>query len=287
MGLIYSNVFVAFVLGLLTFASYFQVNYINFHWYVPVSVFLGSFILYSFHRLYKIDFIPKSQLSQRHPGILAHATKMKIAMSFAVFLLLLLLPFYEADTIVWLVPAGIVSVGYTIPILPTKQGWSRFRDIPLTKPLIISIVVTYLTFFFPVFEQTNWNELFTGPVFSAWSERLLFLLAVTIPFDLRDVVNDKDAGIETLATQFGFVRSRQLATVALFAWLTLIGIRTVRFDLLWWSGLPFLLVGIYAGYAFFRLDAQWSDVKYTLVFEGAIVAYSAAVLASSLIHSVA
>ena len=108
-------------------------------------------------------------------------------MSFAVFIQLLILPNFDADAIVWVIPAAIISAGYTIPLLPTAHGWQRFRDIPLAKPLIISIVASYLTFGFPVFEQWGMQALFTKSMFPLFAERMLFLLAVTIPFDLRDI----------------------------------------------------------------------------------------------------
>ena len=83
--LVFSNVFVAAVLGGLTLSSYALIPALQYHWYVPLSVLLGSYVLYSFHRLYKIDFIPITQLEERHRWVLKHAQRVKYVMSFAVF----------------------------------------------------------------------------------------------------------------------------------------------------------------------------------------------------------
>ncbi|NQV52081.1 MAG: hypothetical protein HQ500_02810 [Flavobacteriales bacterium] len=271
---VYANLLVATVLASLTLSSFFLIDYLYFRWYVPVSVFLGSFVLYTFHRLYKIDFIPAQQLAERHQWVLKHAQPMKYAMSFAVFGLMLLLPNFNADTVVWLVPAGLISVGYTIPILPSQNGWRRFRDIPLTKPLIIALVVSYITLGFPVFEQMGIQALFEPGFIQRFTERFLFLIVVTIPFDLRDILNDRDAGIHTLGTEFGFKRSRLVGYVIIAAWL----ISMLMLYFFTASGIGSQLAsGLILGFvtaAYASMKPAWDEIKFILVFEGAVLVYA-------------
>ena len=286
-ALIYSNVFVAVLLTFLTASSYEIVDSLEVRWYVPASIFLGSFVLYTFHRLYKIDFIPKDQLAARHLWVLKYANSLKYAMSFAVFIQLLILPSFDADAIVWVIPAAIISAGYTIPLLPTSNGWQRFRDIPLAKPLIISIVASYLTFGFPVFEQWGMNALFTKSLFPLFTERMLFLLAVTIPFDLRDISNDKHAGLNTLATEFGFKRGRQIGLVVVVVWFAQACYLSLQMEnnlqMLLTYGVVFALVL----FAYAKMKEAWAELRYSLVFEGLIVIYSVALILFSRFHSMA
>ncbi len=271
---VYANLLVATVLSSLTCSSFFLVDYLAFRWYVPASVFLGSFVLYTFHRLYKIDFIPVQQLAERHQWVLKHAQSMKYAMSFAVFGLMLLLPNFNADTVVWLVPAGLISVGYTIPILPSQNGWRRFRDIPLTKPLIIALVVSYITLAFPVFEQMGMQALFEPSFIQRFTERFLFLVAVTIPFDMRDILNDKDAGIQTLGTEFGFSRARLVGYIIIAAW----SVSMLMLYFFTGSGLGSLIAfGLALGcvtIAYASMKPVWDEIQFILVFEGCIFLYS-------------
>jgi hypothetical protein len=273
-SLIYSNVFVATVLACLTQSSYGLLHYTDLKWYVPLSVWLGSFVLYSFHRLYKIDFIPENQLEARHRWVLKRSEYMKYAMSFAVFLLLLILPNFNADTIVWLVPAGIISVGYTVPVIPSRNGWQRFRDIPLTKPLIIAVVVSYLTLGFPLFEDGGIGSLFTDGHFPLLAERCIFLLAVTIPFEMRDILNDRDAGLATLGTQLGWVKARRIALLVASVWVALVIVRGIVIGDTWLTFFPPIMVGLPLLLALTRVRAAWSDVRYTVVFESLILLYA-------------
>lgn len=273
-GFVYSNLFVALVLALLTASSYFIVPWLAFEWHVPVSVFFGSHMLYSFHRLYKIDFIPIDQLQNRHRWILSRANWVRYGMMTSMLCGLVLLPNFQADTIIWLIPAGLVSIGYTIPILPADEGWRRFRDIPYTKPIIIAFTVAYFTLAFPVFAQLGMEGVFEGAFLRSFSERVLFLLAVTIPFEMRDLQNDKESGLETLATQYGFQTAKRTGYLAVAAWGVLVLWRT--FDagfslsyILVSVGLLFLLL---AGYRF--LNKLKGDLFYVYVFEGLILVYA-------------
>jgi 4-hydroxybenzoate polyprenyltransferase len=273
-AIIYSNSYVAFVLGILTLSSYALVENIEWRLYTVICVFLGSFILYNFHRLYKIDFIPEDQLSERHQWVLKRANPLKISMGLSLFVMMLLLPNFNADTIVCLIPAGLISVGYTIPIVPTETGWRRLRDIPFTKPLIISLVVGYLTLAFPVFEQWGFSEL-KHPVFvKLFAERMLFLLAVTIPFDMRDLLCDKASGLETLATEFGFVQTRNVGLIALLAWLLMLVWRLIALGFSW----PQMIFGfVMFGYllvCYLLTNPKRQDLFYILAFEGSIILYS-------------
>ena len=283
---VYSNLFVAVLLSCLTLSTYSMLDYLSFHWFVPVSILLGSFILYTFHRLYKIDCIPKDQLAQRHLWVLKYATYLKYAMSLAVFIQLLILPYFYADAIVWIIPAGIISAGYTIPLLPTATGWHRFRDIPLAKPIIISLVASYLTFGFPIFEQMGMEALFSKEVSPLFIERVLFLLAVTIPFELRDISNDQRAGLSTIATQFGFQKGRQVGLLASVLWFiqtSYVSLRGNSFEFV------VICLGIFSliiiGYMLMK--QSWKELKYTLVFEGLILTYALAFILLSRFHSMA
>ncbi|MEX2595284.1 MAG: hypothetical protein WEC59_00030 [Salibacteraceae bacterium] len=195
-------------------------------------------------------------------------------MSLAVFFLMLILPNFNTDTIVWLVPAGLVSIGYTIPVIPTKHGWQRFRDIPFTKPMIIALVVTYLTMAYPIFEQLGIGRVFSGHYLPLLGERMLFILAVTIPFDVRDIVNDKDAGLSTLGTQLGFNQARSVAYTVAAAWMVVILWRWVQFDFASIFLLQLSLTGTVLMLALRTLNPSWKDMGYILVFEGMIVLYS-------------
>lgn len=281
---IYSNIFVAAVLGALTACTYAVFDYLEFRWHVVAAIFLGSLLLYTFHRLYRTEHLPTEYRGERHEWILRHARPAKITMGLCIFLLMMLLPNFHADAIVWLTPAGIISIGYTIPLVPGENNWWRIRDIPFSKPLVISLVATYLTLAFPLFEQQGIGSVFEPGTLRAFSERLLFILAVTIPFEMRDMNNDKKAGLETVATEFGYIASKRLTWVVAFAWLLLALWRAFEQDLSWpFIAGPFvLLCPLMIGISL--LSAERGDLFYTLVFEGMIALYAVVTTGAFILH---
>ena len=273
-SLVFSNFFTAATLALLTFSSYSIVPSLQLRVYPVLSIFFGSWMLYNFHRIYKVDMIDEAYLANRHTWLLSHHRFTKWVMGMSAFILMFLLPFFDTDDIVWLVPAGIVSVGYTIPFIPVKNVWWRLRDVPFLKPAIICAVVTYLTLAFPVFEQSDISTIRTQVILYRMIERFTFLMAVTLPFEARDMQGDKAAGLVTVANRYGNSVVIKLSSAFLLLWIALMIWRAIYFDLGFTPMLfPFVVVLLPAiGLGLIRKPS--GELIYTVAFEGAIVIYS-------------
>lgn len=276
--IVYSNLFVASVLGTLTLSTYSTLSDLSLRWNIWIAVFFGSFFLYNFHRLYKIEYIPEHQLEERHYWVLKHSKKIKLSMTLSVLLMMTVMPYFNEGTLVALLPAGIISVGYTIPIFPTENGWRRFRDIPLIKPLIIASVVAYLTLAFPVFDQWGFQAVCRPLLVGLFIERMFFLLAVTIPFDLRDLQSDTDSGTTTLATYLGFKAAKKVGLLALFVWIALVVVNKYLDHYSARQALVLVLLGLLLVYGYIKTEQNNSDMFYVLCFEGSILLYALALI---------
>ena len=170
-------------------------------------------------------------------------------------------------------PAAIVSVGYTVPVVPTESKWWRLRDIPMAKPLIIALVVTYLTLSFPTYEQYGIQEIFSTSNLTLFIERFVFLVSVTIPFEMRDVQSDQDAGLSTLATYLGFDLARKIAMAGLILWALLFLSRELLLGNypLAGAGILVFVLGM-VGVKFLRKDRP--ELYFVFVFEGLIALYA-------------
>ncbi|GAB4381206.1 MAG: hypothetical protein Kow0075_12900 [Salibacteraceae bacterium] len=269
--LVYSNLFVALVLAVLTLSSYPLFNGLQLRWYVSAAVFAGAHLLYTFHRLYKIDLIAPGRLEQRHRWMLSFERYMKLCMAVDLLALLLLTPYFDADAVVWLVPAGILSIGYTVPFIPAENKWWRVRDIPLVKPLVIAAVVTYVTLCFPIFEQWGIASLASRAVWLAFSERFLFLLMLTIPFDVRDTGVDRDAGLVTLSTAFGVNFAKRFAIATWALWAIVFYFNHAENTTMFAEAVAFSLLPLAA---LLTLAESRSSMYYTMVYEGLILVYA-------------
>ena len=100
---------------------------------------------------------------------------------------------------------GVLSVGY---ILPAFGGKKRLRDFNFIKIFLVAFVWAWVTVALPWF---NLEKAITGNFFLLFAERFLFVFAITIPFDIRDLKVDEHTKVVTIPKSIGTKRSIQLA----------------------------------------------------------------------------
>ncbi|MFI4862390.1 MAG: hypothetical protein ACIAXF_17125 [Phycisphaerales bacterium JB063] len=111
-----------------------------------------------------------------------------------------------------LLPA-VIALGYCVPVLPrrTPGGWrmTRLKEVPGAKLLLIGGVWTYATAGLPMLEAGV--SFWTLPSAVLLLGRLLFILAVALPFDIPDIARDRASGIMTLPQSLGLAGTRRVA----------------------------------------------------------------------------
>lgn len=126
-------------------------------------------------------------------------------------------------SLLWLSPAArwslvlpaLLALGYCLPIAPFQtndahtQRWRRLKEVPGAKLLLIGIVWTYATAAIPAI-QTGTGFTWTG-VYVLLLGRLLFILAVAMPFDVPDIERDRASGVVTLPQWLGIAGTRRAA----------------------------------------------------------------------------
>lgn len=108
-----------------------------------------------------------------------------------------------------LIIPGIVSLGYVIPFLSGKK---RLRDFNHIKIFLIAVVWSWVTVFLPALEMGKIFEL------STWLmglERSLFIFAITLPFDIRDLKVDTHSKVKTIPAVIGIEKTKILGVATL------------------------------------------------------------------------
>ncbi len=120
-----------------------------------------------------------------------------------------------------LVGSAAVTVLYTIPLIPDKNGWKKLRDVGMLKIFLIAFIWTISTAVLPLLQC---DASFSRP--HTWLiilEKALFIFAITLPFDIRDMDYDQSRNLKTIPLLIGEKNTLQLAQVCLAA-LGLIGV---------------------------------------------------------------
>ena len=88
-----------------------------------------------------------------------------------------------------IVVLAVVSMLYALPVFYWKGGWMRMRDVGVTKPFILGLVWAVSTTWLPVMEL---GVVHTTDTYLLLLERTLFLVAICVPFDVKDMDFDNE-----------------------------------------------------------------------------------------------
>jgi 4-hydroxybenzoate polyprenyltransferase len=163
---------------------------------------------------------------------------------------------------------ALIALAYVAPLWRGR----RLRDLPYLKIFLIGIAWSWITVYLPALELGLGNNI---PMWLMALERFLFIFALTLPFDIRDLEIDRQDGVKTLAAWLGLRRAKGLALACLAAMLVLAALNhhvdvysTAHFAALALSALA-------TGWLITRAGPQRSDYYYMFALDGMMVLQSA------------
>lgn len=186
----------------------------------------STLLLYNFSLFLSKPIDPVLSPFPRTRYFFAHETVMWAISILALLLLLYALAHIHAMTTLYLAFIGMLSLLYNIPFLSKGQMKFGLRQVPGLKLFYIAILWSLSTVGLPIVEA--WG----GQLPFDWAKavflsgiKVLFLVVCTLPFDIRDLTQDKLYRVKTIPVMIGRKRSIYLtysllighAVLALFA----------------------------------------------------------------------
>ncbi len=113
---------------------------------------------------------------------------------------------------------GVMGLAYNLPIIRIAgaQRWTGLRQITGLKLFYIGLVWVMSSVLLPVAEAYHDNLRIVWPqVGQLMGWVFLFVVAITIPFDIRDVYQDRYYGLKTIPVLFGERKALALSGVLL------------------------------------------------------------------------
>ncbi|MCB0608095.1 MAG: hypothetical protein H6562_06410 [Lewinellaceae bacterium] len=163
---------------------------------VAAFVFFGTLSLYGLHRIIGLNKVQAFKnkgrfavISRFTSHILFYAGVSAVAAAWYWFKI-------PVRIWPWLLFPGLLGGGYVIPIFKGK----RLRDFNDIKIFLIAVVWTAFTVLAPAVELHRHLE---AGIWLMALERFLFIFAITLPFDLRDLPVDTLTGVRTLPRLLG------------------------------------------------------------------------------------
>jgi 4-hydroxybenzoate polyprenyltransferase len=183
---------------------------------VPLFVGLSIIISYNFIRYLEID---TRRLGWFKKWFFQNK-KWLFLLSFSAGLVLgyiLYFTSFRLKSLYLLIPFGFMTLFYAIPLIKIGKLEVSFRNFPAIKIFSIAIAWAGITVLFPLNEA---NYLFTENVYIEFFQRILILVAITIPFDIRDI-NFDEKSLKTLPQLLGIRKAKLFGIVLLLLFVLL------------------------------------------------------------------
>ena len=194
-------------------------------WNAPLFVFiLGStLVIYNLNMISGLkELRVMGTHSERHHWCMQNEKLMIATLIIGLMLSAISVWFLNAHIWLLMLPLGFVALAYAAPVIRRKAASIRIREIALWKIFIIAGVWSGMTVILPAVDLYGLDQIHLLQSWDMAIERGLFILAITIPFDIRDLINDAKKNIRTLPSVMGWKNSIVLAEFLLLLFMFLI-----------------------------------------------------------------
>lgn len=202
-SIVYSNLFVSLCITLLAHQTYILLKIPQEHSFNVLGlIFCSTFFIYNFQRIYRLRSVELlgKLIGIRLGWIIRNRRKLFIASAFALLCNLYFITQLSINVVLMLIPLAIFSILYVLPFLPHKKA---IRDLPLAKIFVISLIWSVVIVAIPVVNYNGFSAFKESSFLLLLSGQFLFILAITLPFDVRDLRYDLESNIRTIPTYIG------------------------------------------------------------------------------------
>lgn len=217
-----------------------------------ILCFGASLFTYNFQRIIKKDDLAKAT-DERGIWLHDHIKELKLLSIVGIIISCGVISFVSFEAIASLILLSLISLLYAGNFLKGKS----LRDIPQLKIYLIAFswamtgVIPYLSVN-TLINYTDWLLLIT--------EKFLFIVALTIPFDIRDLHID-DGEKKTLAQIHGVKRAKFLAVILLIIAVLLVSILDIEI-------VPYIVTYAIVSVLIIRQNNERNEMYYSFILDG-------------------
>jgi 4-hydroxybenzoate polyprenyltransferase len=207
--LVLSNIYVSLCVAALALSTQFVLSSFNLD--VVFFLFFATFISYNFHKIVSL----KRNPDRAQAWFFNNKKFIYFLLLCSLIISIIFFLGFNYETQFLIIIISFISLMYPFGL----------RSVPYIKVFVIALVWCVSTEFITIFENKLVIE--TELLMSIFS-RFFFIVAITIPFDIRDVEVDFTE-LKTLPIVFGIKKSKQIALVTLYIYVLIEVLRHLVF----------------------------------------------------------
>lgn len=207
--LIFGNWFISFGAVSLTLQTYLMLNKPMKIDALLCLIFFSTLFEYNLHRFLSLRKTSSSLQPNKFSWAKEHYNLFILTLAFSVIGFLASALFIKFDIVLILTPLALITIAYSFPLIKSKNSRIRLRELSAFKILFVAFVWGIATVIIPV--VNDGLSIFSTDVLYMTLRRILFVFAITIPFDIRDRDTDLEEGLKTIPIILGERNSKLLA----------------------------------------------------------------------------
>lgn len=151
----------------------------------------------------------------------------RLMVTFTIVSLLALIPLFllvSTESRILLIFMSILSFSYGLPLFSIGDQKFGLRHIPGLKPFLITLIWSLSCVLLPVLEAQSHHfaDVSMRDTIILVAKRFLFIGALTVPFDIRDLFQDRLTGLKTIPVAWGEKKAYLFCQVLLAGYLILL-----------------------------------------------------------------
>ncbi|WP_299442545.1 hypothetical protein [uncultured Aquimarina sp.] len=210
-----SSIHVALAVAALVKLTFLKFEILEDNKYIYFS-FFSAIVAYNFVKYANISKLYHKQLTKS-------MTSIKILTGISVVLLMYFGSQLSRDTLLCMLPFGLLTILYTVPIFPNKKN---LRSVAGIKIFIIGVTWTGITVLTPILYAEG--TLLIDVIIEV-TQRFLFIVVIMLPFEIRDLQYDRKE-LETIPQKIGITRTKVFGSILLVIFLLLTAFKNELFS---------------------------------------------------------
>jgi 4-hydroxybenzoate polyprenyltransferase len=267
--LLFSNIFIALCAVAQALVTY-QLLKVKPDFYVLGLLFSSTLALYNFSIVLSKPKNSESSTSSRVRWIFSHFRLMITISIIAVFSIIPLSLFLSTSSKILLFTLAVISIAYNLPLFSIQDKKFGLRNIPGIKLFLIASVWSMSCVLLPILEMES-NKVIAlsiNDTILLIAKRFLFIAALAVPFDIRDIYQDKFYELKTIPVLFGEKWSLLICQGFLGAYLILLILFNDQFDA---DIIGLSLTTILCGWLIFKSKWKKNEYYYFLFLDGILI----------------
>ena len=268
--LLFSNIFIAFCAVSQGLVTYYLLK-LEPDKYVLTFLFFSTLLVYNLSMLLSKPKEPQKSPFKRVRWIFSHH-RLTISITLIAILSIIPLSLWHLSFLSQLLMAfiGLIALAYNFPFLKLNDKKISLRNLPGIKLFLIGIVWATSCVLLPIIQIDSTSDI-SFPITETLllvAKRFLFICAITIPFDIRDLFQDKLYELKTIPVMLGEKKAWLVCQALLVLYLVLLILFTKELNL---NVIGLALTIFLTGWLIFKSNIKRNEYYYFFFLDGTMI----------------